>query len=682
MNPEHLSLSEIAKSLGVSPATISNWQKRFPNFPPPVATRGQRGLYRLADIKAFIARNDLQLAKENIRETREQRAVAALRRFLSKNEVDQSDALLIILYICGLYFMEGGRSLLLGSRKANSTPKIFGIEGVNVPRNIILLLDKGAFWQELIEIWLGEDLGTEPNVRKRMHEVLHQLLIKSLRSGGQYETSDSLARLVNRIGRGLEILDIACGVGSVLDTYAESARTLIGQDINEQALFVNQMLDIVRNGKLTRELLHGDSLTEFRQEWLGVFDVVVCHPPFGVFRPVSELDQFDPRWTLFDHMDKRNTTDSWIQTLLAYLRPGGSDAHFRGIFVTTENWLLAGSEKRMRNALLRLGHIEAVISLGTKMSHGTSVAIYLVIFRKQGSASQPVRMIDGSALGEVKHGVRVLTEEEIEAIVRILNGSRFETDGFTHIKVPFRDVHLTELLQNESVLSPRRYFETKASSENPSDILDSISAMINELDLQLRQLAEAVKRVKLRDEVTGAISLEDPVQFVQLGDTPSHSRCFDISYKNRMRGEEWKPSDIEDADFVVCMVGPLLGQAMRGSEFTSRRIQWPRIAQIRVNEEKLSRMFFEAWLFYGGFRHQVDRLSGGSTLRAISRKELERVIVPIPPRSAQDSIASIAAQISAMRRTIEVVQSSNSFIVKKLEELIEVLLDALTNPDQ
>jgi restriction endonuclease S subunit len=75
-------------------------------------------------------------------------------------------------------------------------------------------------------------------------------------------------------------------------------------------------------------------------------------------------------------------------------------------------------------------------------------------------------------------------------------------------------------------------------------------------------------------------------------------------------------------------------------------------------------------------------LSGGSTLRAISRKELERVIVPIPPRSAQDSIASIAAQISAMRRTIEVVQSSNSFIVKKLEELIEVLLDALTNPDQ
>ena len=68
MNPDNLSLSEIAEALGVTPGALSQWQKRHDDFPLPVESNGRRRTYRLADIKAFIARHDLQVKKRSNKE--------------------------------------------------------------------------------------------------------------------------------------------------------------------------------------------------------------------------------------------------------------------------------------------------------------------------------------------------------------------------------------------------------------------------------------------------------------------------------------------------------------------------------------------------------------------------------------------------------------------------------------
>ena len=63
MNPDNLSLSEISEMLGISLSSLSNWQKRYDDFPQPVQNSGRKRTYRLADIKGFITRHDLQMKK-------------------------------------------------------------------------------------------------------------------------------------------------------------------------------------------------------------------------------------------------------------------------------------------------------------------------------------------------------------------------------------------------------------------------------------------------------------------------------------------------------------------------------------------------------------------------------------------------------------------------------------------
>ena len=67
MNPDNLSLSQIANRIGVTPSALSQWQKRYKDdFPPHVEEVGLRRSYRLVDIEAFIARHDLPIGKTNM----------------------------------------------------------------------------------------------------------------------------------------------------------------------------------------------------------------------------------------------------------------------------------------------------------------------------------------------------------------------------------------------------------------------------------------------------------------------------------------------------------------------------------------------------------------------------------------------------------------------------------------
>lgn len=59
MTSDKMLLIQIARSLGLAPGSLSNWQRRYDDFPEPSTIVGRRRLYRMADIKSFMARHDL-----------------------------------------------------------------------------------------------------------------------------------------------------------------------------------------------------------------------------------------------------------------------------------------------------------------------------------------------------------------------------------------------------------------------------------------------------------------------------------------------------------------------------------------------------------------------------------------------------------------------------------------------
>lgn len=108
----------------------------------------------------------------------------------------------------------------------------------------------------------------------------------------------------------------------------------------------------------------------------------------------------------------------------------------------------------MRDALVRAGVIEAVIALGSGMYSSTGIPITLLILRKQPTVSKTVRFIDARALGKLIKGRRILSQNDQDLIVGLLNGPVGQNNS---PDVFCCDVAVAEVLENGSVLEVNRY---------------------------------------------------------------------------------------------------------------------------------------------------------------------------------------------------------------------------------
>lgn len=691
MNPDNLSLSEIAEILGVTPGALSHWQKRHDDFPLPVESNGRRRTYRLADIKAFIARHDLQVKKRSNKERD-----LILRTSNELRDSGYAAGIEMVLVIATFGALWASRRFLLVeiAKSGKIPPQIWTISTKQTSGQVnmdVLYSGQSPFNREIDELrlqriagmWL-EDLGvpTEQS-RKAIYEELFRFAASAFSQFGIYSTSDSLSRLMNKIGRGLEVLDISTGIGALLDTYKKEARSLFGQDLNPKLVQFQQLLDAIM-GDPSRILIHGDSLQHFEPNWLNTFDVVLCDPPLGKKSISGSFSESDPRWTYFEQASSQTEMDYWIQTVLAYLRPTGTDKPgFRGIVVVNESWLFISGEQAMRTALIRRGQIEAVIRLGEGLANGTTIPLNLLILRKSEQPGSSVRLIDASDIGSVVRGKRTLSESDILDIVQALNEDTTSVQFDSNGTIFCRDISFEELLENEAVLLPRRYQPIETTSEDPSSVLQELDTLLKSIEKKLAGLSKSLEANQIKEEVkeiSGSKSSE--VRRVSIGDTNTNSAPFEILFKNRPLGTEWTRDDVLNSDIVICLIGPQIGECMIGRDFVATGSNWSRIAQLRIKGKELSIDYLMAWLTNGDFKAQVKRLAGGTVLRAISKKDLNRIIIPIPSLQIQAILGSIVGQVEVLNKATQDVAELNNEVNLRLKALLSVLLAAVVTDDQ
>lgn len=692
MNPDNLSLSEISEMLGISLSSLSNWQKRYDDFPQPVQNSERKRTYRLADIKGFITRHDLQMKKFR---SKDQNVIWMTANLLRTTNVNPG--METALVIATFAQMWSSRSVLLTeiAKSGKIPPGIWSIstrQKSGLIKMDVMNLNQNPFSKGINEetlrqiayLWLEEPRNPTEQSRREMCRELLQFATNSGDQFGIYSTSRSLANLINRIGRGLEILDISTGMGAVLDTYAKEARSLWGQDLNTQSVQFQQLLDAIE-GDPKRNLTVGNSLLDFKAEWVNAFDVVICDPPLG--KKVSDtFQESDPRWTFFGQTNTKSEMDYWIQTVLAYLKESQATTYsegsrkdervrFRGILVTSDSWLSIAAEQDMRTALIRRGQIEAVISLGEGLASSTKIPLNLIIFCKSKQTGAPVRVIDASDIGETVRGRRTLSQSDIQIIVDALNNGTTDSASESKLGIFCRDIPFEELLKNDSVLLPRRYRPTEQSDQDPLSVFKEVEELLQTLENKLSILAKSMQTDLIKKEINLITNAKiTNSQFVSIGDTANNTAPFEILFKNRTQGNEWTKDDVLDTDIVVCLTGPQIGECLIGKDFVATRSNWSRIAQLRIKGDELSRDYLMAWLSNGNFQAQVDRLSGGTVLRAISKKDLNRIIIPIPNLQLQGILGSIAGQIEALNKATKDVTELNADMNLRLKELLSVLL--------
>jgi DNA-binding transcriptional MerR regulator len=660
-----MTLSQIARHLGVSPAALSNWRNRYPNFPKPESTEGNKRLFSLRKVQELVKERGLG---SDERQKDLSKTTASSSKSEAFSELDS-----FINWTVG-DLRNGGLDVLVAFRltAALLVEYLMKEKKVKVDANVRLLID-----QIMLEVRGRDDNSGEPEeelVSKIDHNLIRdvldvwkrelpnatsqewvtaiaQVLQRHAKAIGSFEhgTPESFAELVSRLAPGHRILNIGSGLGFFARAYGSSGSHVTGQEINQCAVDFHLLMSCLASFDV--DLRCENALNSFHQEWqANPFDAVVSDAPWNVaVDPETQVDSSDPRWVLLSDFKSKNLTDYFIESALAYLRPSTGTQVHRAIIGVPPSWLYSEQANRVRNFLVRGGFLEAVIQMGQGIYATTSIPPALIVLSRPQSQREAVRMIDARESGEIvgrglRQRQRFLSKRDIDQIVHALNSAHTSSGNNIHVI----DVPVAQLRSDRVILDPIRYTRIQETRVSVEVATQSFNAARDLLIASLSQSLEGLKRLQSEGLAKGfRPGTSESVRRVKL-DSVRPLEGLHLLIKNRAQGEDWATEDLQPNDTVISMGGSSLGIAMSGEKAIEKKVAWLRVAILRSDvstAQVLAPRYLLVWAIFGGLRQYLESQRRGFSMPFVGRRVLEDVSLPIPPLQLQERIVAWAAPL-------------------------------------
>ncbi|MDT6982688.1 N-6 DNA methylase [Streptomyces lusitanus] len=341
--------SDIARLAGVTRAAVSNWRRRYEDFPAPAGGSANSPLYALAEVQAWLAKQ---------RKGQEVSPEVELWQTMRAAYGEQ---------------MQTGLAEVAGLLAGEDAPEPPG--------------DVAGRVRELSRTASPADVVTG---------LAERFMDSARRSGSDQVTSERVVRAVchfaPEVPTGGTVFDPACGIGSLLlSVAADDGASRRGQEIDaDSARFAQLRADLV--GRPGVRVVAGDSLRA--DQWPDLkADLVVCDPPAGVTEWGREELLLDSRWEL-GTPSKAEGELAWLQHAYAHTAPGG-----QVLMVMPASVAYRKAGRRIRAELVRRGIVRQVIALppGTATSHALPVHLWCLrrpMNTGAGDTNHTVRMVD------------------------------------------------------------------------------------------------------------------------------------------------------------------------------------------------------------------------------------------------------------------------------------------------
>ena len=380
---EELSASDIADLAGVSPSAVSNWRKRYSDFPVPIDSAGRWTRFRGAEVRAWLVTNDKlpdSAAADTTVSTCDDLLRAAVEISRYSSESDLLDSLLEAAAFA---------ATLVNPRDEAIRDEIRELVGLEPAP------PKGL-----------EYLASTPTLEIGSHrEVADSLLnaVDRIGSSNRYPSTTTSPRLSKWIAAAMmpmddwestydgipippefewypyTIYDPCAGSGRLVCDVGEECRDfcpdVIGQEIDPTMAKIGSLVIVLTEASFDNvvPVEIGDSLLDDKFPDLKA-DLVVAHPPLGMRLPDGLED--DPRWILGD--PGRDGSWAWMQIVLSKLSDRG-----RAAVIVEPGWGWRGGRSReLRANLIRQNYLDAVIELPPGMLHETGIGGLLVLLAK------------------------------------------------------------------------------------------------------------------------------------------------------------------------------------------------------------------------------------------------------------------------------------------------------------
>lgn len=273
--------------------------------------------------------------------------------------------------------------------------------------------------KDLIEHFSSIKLGNQAVNNDVMGDA-YEYLIKQFadatkKKAGEFYTPRSVVRLMVDIlepQEGETVYDPACGTGGMLLAAVEHVRDgggdprtffgkIYGQEKNlttASAARMNLLMHGVEDFKIERgDTLRRPVFSDVDNK-LATFDIVIANPPFSLEKWGREVWESDPWGRAFAGLPSDKSGDfAWVQHMVASM----AQPHGRMAVVLPQGALFrSGVEGKIRQHLLKMDIIEAVIGLAPNLFYGTGLAACILILcqRKPEKRSEKLIVIDASSL--------------------------------------------------------------------------------------------------------------------------------------------------------------------------------------------------------------------------------------------------------------------------------------------
>lgn len=428
---------------------------------------------------------------------------------------------------------------------------------------------------------------------------------------GERRTPESLSKLaleILQIKDKESVADFGSGIGGFLcqAATAYSNSGFYGVEITTAAIEIARIRTELISDKIELEQRDMFDLDCDRS-----FDKIFSNYPFGV-----RLKGMHSAMNYLELLQKKmpeikNVTSSdWLFNLLLVncLSKNGKAV---GIMTNGSAW--NSIDRAIREYFITNGFVEAVISLPAKLFDYSSIPTMMIVLSRGNKA---VRMVDASEICEVGRRQNVLTDKNINEIIRLLS----EDDDNSRLvdNKTFKDI--------DYVLNPLRFTEKEVKIKEGVRFDSIIKRITRGAQLKATELDEMVSETPTINQYLMLANIQDGIiseELPYLRELDERLDKYLIKNNNLLMSKNGLP-------FKVAVAEVEEGQKILGNG---------NLFIIELDTDKANPYFIKAF-----FESEVGSLSlksiaVGSSIPNISSEALKKLMVPLPPLEKQNAFA-------------------------------------------
>lgn len=628
MNETQVTSVEIARLAGVGRAAVTNWRRRYDDFPRPVGGTATSPQFSLDEVETWLRRH----AKISHLPA-EEHAWQHIRALSPDHELPDA-------------VRRAGALLLSGEADTVDEPH-------RPLRRALADLAATHGRTGAYELLLG-----------RLHDAVRLPRVSR-------DAADLLIALLDPDPAA--IYDPACGTGTLLTAaHARFPEAHLYGDETDSALLGLAQLRLTAHEAQSVDLRAG-GLRHPPDPPLAA-DAALCAPPPTERDRATGNIAYDPRWQ-FGVPPRAESELAWVQHALANLRPGGF-----AVLLLPPAAAARPSGRRIRAELLRRGALRAVIALPSGAAPPQNLGMHVWLLRRPPGDEHPERLLFAD-----------LTTDDVasdawtahaDMMRTALNDAARGKDPPAPPTGALRAVRVMDLLDDEVDVSPARRLHTECAPTDPAEVIRVRERLRDHLvrahtmlpALETTSRMERLPMITIGELArTGAVAVtaRNPVREhaepggdgdtvpmwlardVVAGHGPGAGVPADRVPDNAIR--------IRAGDIVAPAIGPALNAVVAtGNEIGA--VLGPNLYLLRPDPDVL-----DPWFLAGFLRRDSNKHRAGS-LGSVNRYDIRRAQVPRIPLADQRRYGELFDQLHQFVSAIRMVSADTNDLLRRVTD--------------